>query len=273
MIFQITLILSGNLSFLNWLTMVPAILCLDDGFLINNLPTILQKVMLGTPSTQSYIQSFTTGATSLGQESIMRTLVSITFFLLMAKLNIPVVRNLLAKRQIMNGSFDRLRLAGTYGAFGVVSEQREELIFESANDVKGPWKEYHFKVKPGDIYRKPRWISPYHYRLDWQIWIAAVSGRIERSPWLIKLLVKLLNREKDVVDLLEKDPWANETSGPKYIRIEKYQYKYYDHKRDANDDTRQEGMKPFWKRERIGKYFPRQGVLTKDILEDIVNAS
>ena len=111
--------------------------------------------MLGTPSTQSYIQSFTTGATSLGQESIMRTLVSIAFFLTMAKLNIPVVRNLLAKRQIMNGSFDRLRLAGTYGAFGVVSEQREELIFESANDVKGPWKEYHFKVKPGDIYRKP----------------------------------------------------------------------------------------------------------------------
>ena len=167
--------------------MVPAILCLDDGFLINNLPTVLQKVMLGTPSTQAYIQFFKTGAASLGQqESIMRTLVSIAFFLTMAKLNIPVIRNLLAKRQIMNDSFDRLRLAGTYGAFGVVSEQREELIFEAANDVKGPWKEYHFKVKLGDIYRKPRWISPYHYRLDWQIWIAAVSGRIERSPWLIK---------------------------------------------------------------------------------------
>ena len=116
------------------------------------------------------------------------------------------------------------------------------------------------------------WISPYHYRLDWQIWIAAVSGRIERSPWLIKLLIKLLKQEKDVVELLESDPWATETSGPKYIRIEKYQYKYYDHKRDVNDSTRQV-LPPFWKRERIGRYFPRQGVLTKDILQDIANAS
>ena len=90
-----------------------------------------------------------------------------------------------------NGSFDKLRLCGTYGAFGVVSEQREELIIESASNVTGPWKEYHFKVKPGDVHRRPRWISPYHHRIDWQMWIAAVSGNIERSPWLYSLLFKV----------------------------------------------------------------------------------
>ena len=71
----------------------------------------------------------------------------------------------------MNGSFDKLRLASTYGAFGTVSETRNELIIESSNDIGGPWKEYQFKVKPGDVYRPSPWISPYHHRLDWQMWI------------------------------------------------------------------------------------------------------
>ncbi|MFI5157105.1 MAG: lipase maturation factor family protein, partial [Chitinophagales bacterium] len=31
-LFQITLILSGNLSFLNWVTIIPALACFDDGF-------------------------------------------------------------------------------------------------------------------------------------------------------------------------------------------------------------------------------------------------
>jgi len=32
------------------------------------------------------------------------------------------------------------------------------------------WREYEFKVKPGDVARRPPWISPYHYRLDWLMW-------------------------------------------------------------------------------------------------------
>ena len=113
-------------------TQVPAIFCLDDAFLMNSLPFLVQKVMIGTPAIQSYIQSITSGAMILRHEPILRSLVSIVFFLSMAKLNIPVIRNLLARRQVMNASFDRLRLAGTYGAFGVVAEQREELIIEAA---------------------------------------------------------------------------------------------------------------------------------------------
>ena len=31
-LFQINIILSGNLSFLNWLTIIPALACFDDGF-------------------------------------------------------------------------------------------------------------------------------------------------------------------------------------------------------------------------------------------------
>ncbi|KAL7526688.1 hypothetical protein ACHAXR_001601, partial [Thalassiosira sp. AJA248-18] len=295
-IFQFVLISSGNLSFLNWLTIVPAIFCLDDAFLVNNLPPIAQKIALGTPATQSYIQGITSGAANLSQAApIIRTITSIAFFILVAKLNLNVVRNLLNKRQTMNGSFDKLRLVGTYGAFGVVSEQREELIIESAKDINGPWKEYNFKVKPGDVRRPPRWISPYHHRIDWQMWIAAVSGRIERSPWLYRFLLKLLRQENDVISLIDGDPWSNtppeqeltsngppesKTNGdesntsPKYIRIEKYRYKFYDNRSNTADTSiDHKGKSPYWVRERVGKYFPRQGVVSADMLEEIVKAN
>jgi len=275
------------LSFLNWLTIVPAIFCLDDAFLVNNLSPLAQKIALGTPMTQSYIQSITAGAVSCRQAPMIIPIISIAFFLLMAKLNLNVVRNLLARRQIMNASFDRLRLCGTYGAFGVVAEQREELIIESANDIKGPWKEYHFKVKAGDVHKRPRWISPYHHRLDWQMWIASQSGRVERSQWLISLLLKLLRQEKDVINLIESDPWKpmsanndgkspeshtedNSSVSPKYIRIEKYRYKFYDRKKDDNANIRGE-KSPYWVRERVGRYFPMQGVMTADMLEELMN--
>jgi hypothetical protein len=201
-----------------------------------------------------------------------RTIVSVAFFLLMAKLNISVGRNLLSRKQVMNGSFDKLRLCSTYGAFGTVAERREELIIESANDVKGPWREYHFKVKPGDVHRRPRWISPYHYRLDWQMWIAAQSGGVERSPWLMSLLLKLLRQEKDVIDLIDGDPWKPGES-PKYIRIEKYIYKFYDHRthKSAQIHHAEDSKPPYWVRQRVGRYFPHQGIVTAEMLEEIFN--
>ncbi len=310
--FQIVLISSGNLSFLNWLTIVsnlqlmslnspcniiysnllfviiqvPAIFCLDDAFLMNNLPPIVRNLALGTPSTQSYVKSILSGAIEMErQPHFLRTTVSTLFFVLMAKLNINVVRNLFARRQLMNASFDKLRLSSTYGAFGVVSESREELIIESAKDIDGPWREYHFRVKPGDIHRRPPWISPYHHRLDWQMWIAVQSGRVERSPWLYKFLLKLLQQEKDVIDLLEADPWAASSSnatiqndvepavsdsapGPKYIRIEKYRYKFFDNKDNA--DLGEQNKSQYWIRERMGRYFPEQGVVTKEMLEEVL---
>jgi len=277
--FQTILISSGNLSFLNWLTIVPAIFCLDDAFLIRNLPNALQKIALGTPATQSYIQNIASGTISMRQTPITRAFVSLSFFLLMAKLNKKVIQNLLSRPQLMNGSFDKLRLCGTYGAFGVVSEERVELIIESARNINGPWKEYQFKVKPGDVHRRPRWISPYHHRIDWQMWIASATGRVERSPWIYSLLLKLLRREKDVTGLLESDPWevdlssegraGDDSDAPKYIRIEKYRYKFYDMKNSTISNDVGERA-PYWIRERVGRYFPREGVVTADMLEDLV---
>lgn len=275
---------------------------------MNKLPPIAQKIALGSPITNSYIESIASGA-SLGRQSpMLRTIISTMFVLLMAKLNSYVVKNLLSRRQLMNASFDKLRLCSSYGAFGVVAETREELIIESADNIAGPWKEYHFRVKPGDINRRPPWISPYHYRLDWQMWIASQCGRVERSPWMYNFLLQLLRQEKDVIGLLESDPWASQqpisatattttgdnddirsdndseseesklVHGPKYIRVEKYIYKFYNNKNGlANNSKCEEGIKnhqnksQYWIRQRKGRYFPRQGIMTAEMLEELAN--
>ena len=127
----------------------------------------------------------------------------------------------------MNRSFDRLHLVNTYGAFGSVTKTRYEIILEGTTEkVITPdtrWQEYEFKAKPGDPYQTPPVISPYHYRIDWQIWFAAMSTP-ERHPWTIHLIWKLLHNDPGAVSLIAKNPFPSEP--PRYVRAELYQYEF-----------------------------------------------
>ena len=167
----------------------------------------------------------------------------------------------------MNGSFDPYRLVNTYGAFGTVEEEREELIIESAHDIQGPWKEYQFKVKPGDVSKGQRWISPYHYRLDWQMWIASCCGRIESSPWMFNFLLKLLKEDPKTLSLMKGNPWDVDGEGkeervkPKYIRVDRYKYKY-----GERGDS-------YWIRTKSGRFFPKLGVCNVELLEEFVSST
>ncbi len=49
---------------------------------------------------------------------LIRRVVNISLGILIGYLSIPVVMNLLSSRQVMNTSFDPLRIVNTYGAFG-----------------------------------------------------------------------------------------------------------------------------------------------------------
>ena len=152
--FQVILILSGNLSFLNWVTIIPALACFDDSCLARVLPQSLTKRIL---------QAGAEATISRGQRVAVPALV-----LLVAVLSYFPVANLLSSRQAMNTSFDPLHLVNTYGAFGSVGQERNEIIFEGSDDAvvtpETHWKAYEFKCKPGDPFRRPCLISPYHYR-------------------------------------------------------------------------------------------------------------
>ena len=54
--------------------------------------------------------------------------------------------------------------------------------------------------------RRPCIVSPYHERIDWQIWFAAMSSP-QRYPWTVHLVWKLLHNDRGALGLLANDPF------------------------------------------------------------------
>lgn len=245
-IFQIILILSGNLSFLNWLTILPSICCFDDKFFEplfsqeskNSVQRIMHLKKLERAKPKSSL-------TSKGQSFIF-----ILLFCLVSYLSVPVVLNMLSPGQAMNRSFNPLRIVNTYGAFGSVTKTRTEVIIQGTNDDpfsdNAKWLEYEFYCKPGNVTRRPCIISPYHYRLDWLMWFAAFQNA-ESNPWFIQLISKLLQNDRLVMTLIEKNPFEG-TDPPKYIRAEHFRYTY------TKIGSRAALAGKWWNRKRIGTY-------------------
>ena len=146
----------------------------------------------------------------------------------------------------MNYSYDPLDLVNTYGAFGTVGRERDEIIFEGTEDpvITGDtkWKEYEFKAKPGDPNRRPPFVAPYQPRIDWQIWFAAMASPGE-YPWTLHFVWKLLHNDPGTLSLLANNPFPD--APPHYIRARLYRYRFAPI-----------GEKAWWKREPIGEWLP-----------------
>ena len=225
-IFQFSIILTGNLSWLNWLTVVLAFSTLDAKFL---------RIMLPAPlmSTSTPLYWMNIGIASM-----------------VVLLSIPVVLNMLSARQIMNTNFNSLHLVGTYGAFGSITRPRYEVVVEGTSDAvitpATKWLAYEFKAKPTDVMRMPPQIAPYHLRLDWLMWFAAM-GSYQDNPWFVNFVAKLLQGDKDVLSLLHGNPFPGEP--PKYVRAELYEYHF-----TTPQQRRQTGA--WWMRNYTSSYFP-----------------
>lgn len=226
------LIFSGNLSFLNWLTIIPALACLDDSFWRRVLPSWITD--RATASAKVNV--------SLSRASLIASFILCCVVIYLSL--IGPVPNLLSPAQAMNTSFDRLHLVNTYGAFGTVGRQRFEIIFEGTLDTEpkesGNWVPYEFKVKPGDPNRRPAIITPYHYRLDWQIWFAAMAAPND-YPWTYHFLWKLLHNDPGTLGLLAGNPFPD--GPPNHIRALLYRYTYA---------PMSDGIGTWWRREHIG---------------------
>ncbi|XP_005504598.2 lipase maturation factor 1 isoform X1 [Columba livia] len=250
-LFQVLLIISGNLSFLNWLTMVPSIACFDDaslGFLFSSRRGAVKERVV-----QMQLQEAAGEQLPPRYGCYVRKVVNISLGLLIAYLSIPVVINLLSSRQVMNTSFNPLRIVNTYGAFGSITKERTEVVLQGTssldpNDPAAVWEEYDFKCKPGDLKRRPCFITPYHYRLDWLMWFAAFQT-YEQNEWIIHLAGKLLAQEEETLSLMATNPFAGREP-PRWIRGEHFKYKFS----QPGGKHASEGR--WWIRKRIGPYFP-----------------
>jgi hypothetical protein len=143
---------------------------------------------------------------------------------LVAIKSVDVVKNLASHHQAMNRSYDRLALVNTYGAFGSVGMVRHELVIEGTRDADpatARWSAYELPCKPGDLARRPCVLGPYHRRLDWLIWFAAMPDE-PRHSWVIHLVWKLLDGDREIRKLVAGDPFDG--AAPRYVRIRRFVY-------------------------------------------------
>ncbi|HWM15846.1 MAG TPA: lipase maturation factor family protein [Microbacterium sp.] len=154
----------------------------------------------------------------------------------------PALRNLFARRQLMNASFNRLQLANAYGAFGTVTKERIEIVVEGTTDENpdaATWREYAFKGKPGDVRNIPRQFAPYHLRLDWLMWFLPLGRSLD--DWFTVLLIRLLEADERTLRLLAGDPF--EGVPPRWVRVVSYRYRFTTRAEFRQDRAR-------WRRDR-----------------------
>lgn len=243
-VLQFMLILSGNLSFLNWLTIIPAIACFDDQLLTHLLPRALTRKA--------------TQAMAAAQPSHPMTVTAWTVTVVIGLLSIQPVLNMLSPNQIMNTSFDPFNLVNTYGAFGSVGLERYNIVFEGTTDDiptdSATWRAYPYKGLPVDPDNRPPQVAPYHLRFDWQMWFAAMSTP-DDYPWTLTLISKLLRNDPTALQLFASNPFPRKP--PRYIRAILYRYSFASSSptnapANAGIPDPSTHPNPFWTRERIG---------------------
>jgi hypothetical protein len=148
----------------------------------------------------------------------------------------------------------KLHAVNQYGLFNkmVGVDGRPEIILEGSENVEGPWLEYNFLYKPGNVNHSLPFVAPYSPRLDWQMFWAAYSS-YEKQPWILSFAHRLLIGRPEVLVLLDKHHSPFSQKPPKYIRAALYKYTY--------SSWSQRSQPSWWVRQRVGEYFP---AYTKD---------
>lgn len=140
----------------------------------------------------------------------------------------------------------KLHAINQYGLFNKIlsTDGRPEIILEGADNLEGPWLEYSFLYKPGNINHSLPFVgmyylvtyhiksnnvfnlaAPYSPRLDWQFHWAAHST-YDKQPWVLSLAHRILTGRQEVLALLDKHHSPFSQKPPKFLRALLYKYKY-----------------------------------------------
>lgn len=211
--------LTGNFSFLNYLTVVFCTILIADQY----LP--YQIMHTETP---------------LGMELFLTVIGTL---LLLAQV-INFWNSYLPRLSFLTDLFSYLQpfhIGNRYGIFAIMTTRRIEIVMEGSDDGV-TWKEYLFRYKPSELNRRPRRISPYQPRLDWQMWFLPFSNYASEG-WLQSFCYHLLKGTPPVLRLLRYNPFPEKP--PKFVRGLAYEYVFTE-----------PGEKGWWKRTFMGRYTP-----------------
>ena len=235
-LFQILILLTGNYTFFNLLTIALCLFLLDD----RSLSRIVgNKLLQREPRHRGAIKP-----------NRSNRHVSALLFALVMVLSLPQLGGMFGiDTAVSVGSAlawaSPFGVVNSYGLFATMTITRPEISIQGSND-NIEWQPYIFPYKPGPLNRAPGWAAPLQPRLDWQMWFAAL-GSYRENPWLLRFMTRLLEGSPAVLQLIQQNPFPGQP--PKYIRAVVYQYRF-----TSFDERRQTAN--WWKRDSPGTYFP-----------------
>jgi predicted DCC family thiol-disulfide oxidoreductase YuxK len=238
---QVMILLTGNYTFFNYLSLALCILLIDDAVLIRFMPRIFCRIM--TPVHEHPVPHV-----------IHRWITLIIGVpLLILSLGVCAVqygwlKTMPSPVSEAYGAVQSCQFVNRYGLFAHMTTDRPELRVFGSHDGR-EWKEYIFKWKPGDPHERPRFIAPHQPRLDWQMWFAALGQYQDPRTrrWLEPFLARLLEGSQPVLDLLREDPFQG--GPPRYVVVRKYDYRMSDW-----DTLKNSGR--WWDVRELGSYSP-----------------
>jgi len=249
--FEISIILTANYTFLNYLVLLLGILLLDDRTMEWLLPRRVQLfITRGQVNVTVDAASDQTGPSfewrkikSAAGMLMSAVCLGLIFYSATAQLLFKLAPSLPIPEAPVRW-LDPFRIANRYGLFEVMTHERYEIEFQGSNDGKN-WIAYPFRYKPQAINRAPGIYAPYQPRFEWNLWFASL-GSWREYRFVVWTEERLLKNDPDVLALFTENPFAE---APKQVRAVIYQYWFTDLKTKHATGN-------WWRREVLGDYAP-----------------
>jgi hypothetical protein len=250
---QISIILTANYAFLNYIVLTLGILLLDDRFLDRFWPA---RGAAASPLESNAAPPASPAAATPRRESEGRAAlnglrlsvsgifltwdfyVTATLLIIMVWPGVPIP---LAPARWL----EPFRIANQFGLFAVMTPDRYEIEFQGSLDGK-TWTAYAFRHKPQDVSHAPGIYAPYQPRFDWNLWFASL-GVWREYPFVLNTEERLLAGSPEVLALFANNPFPNQQ--PLQVRAVLWQYWF-------TDMATKRATGAWWRRELVGLYAP-----------------
>ncbi len=248
--FQIGIILTANLAFLNYFVLALGFLLLDDRFVgsVFRRQGLREPPLRPRPLSKFETRNSKMEIRPLTPDSLRRYLSlfflgwifynSTTLLLIMISPRLP-----LPSAPVV--TLEPFRIANQYGLFAVMTRARYEIEFQGTRDGQN-WIPYPFRYKPQDPRQPPRIHAPYQPRFDWNLWFASL-GRWRQYPFVVRTEQLLLQNDPSVLSLFAGNPFPDDP--PRQVRAVLWQYWFTDLATKCA-----KGL--WWRREFRGLYAP-----------------
>ncbi|HXO05102.1 MAG TPA: lipase maturation factor family protein [Candidatus Sulfotelmatobacter sp.] len=255
--FEISIILTANYAFLNYLVLLLGFLLLDDRVIEWLIPRSIRDRIealtslkfrkapapIEAPENEIARVTWRERFTPL-RRTIAAACLAFIFYCATAQL-IWMLAPSAPLPQSPLRALEPFRIANRYGLFAVMTHGRYEIEFQGSQDGK-IWTPYPFRYKPQDIHEAPGIYAPYQPRFEWNLWFASL-GPWRESRFVVWTEERLIKNDEDVLELFAKNPFAG--APPRQVRSVIYQYWFTDLRTKRATGN-------WWRRELLGEYAP-----------------